>query len=197
MAQWEENKHPRDDDGKFSSGGGTPAEHKRLEEMGVGNGDKGKPTLEQSLKEEEISNNKKEQVVKLVQTLNEVKKIKVKELVDLVESFQPVELEINDRTILAAFDRYSAKKNVYTRGNSTHRGFTFKINNIKELPKFIQDSSYAYSKKETGKDTKQHKGVKEWHYFKNDIQVGDEKYDVIINVRDKGDKQFVYEVTFK
>lgn len=115
----------------------------------------------------------------------------------MVESFQPVELEINDRTILAAFDRYSAKKNVYTRGNSTHRGFTFKINNIKELPKFIQDSSYAYSKKETGKDTKQHKGVKEWHYFKNDIQVGDEKYDVIINVRDKGDKQFVYEVTFK
>ena len=35
MAQWEENKHPRDDDGKFSSGGGTPAENKKLEEMGI------------------------------------------------------------------------------------------------------------------------------------------------------------------
>ena len=197
MAQWEENKHPRDDDGKFTSGGGTPAENKRLEEMGVGRGDKGNPTLEQSLKEEEISNNKKEQVVKLVQTLNEVKKIKIKELVDLIESFQPIELEINDRTILAAFDKYSAKKNVYTRGNSTQKGFTFKINNIKELPSFIKNSSYDYSKLEKGKDTKQHKGVKEWHYFKNNVQVGDEKYDVVINVRDKGDKQFVYEVIFR
>ncbi len=35
MAQWEENKHPRDDDGKFTSNGGTPAENKRLEEMGI------------------------------------------------------------------------------------------------------------------------------------------------------------------
>lgn len=39
MAQWEENKHPRDEDGKFTSGGGsqsgTPAEYKRLQEMGI------------------------------------------------------------------------------------------------------------------------------------------------------------------
>lgn len=35
MAQWEENKHPRDEDGKFTSGGGTPAENKKLEEMGI------------------------------------------------------------------------------------------------------------------------------------------------------------------
>ena len=131
---------------------------------------KEKPTFEESLREEEISRNKKEQVVKLVKTLNEVKKIKVKELVDLIESFQPIELEINDRTILAAFDKYSAKKNVYTRGNSTQKGFTFKINNIKELPSFIKNSSYDYSKLEKGKDTKQHKGVKEWHYFKNNVQ---------------------------
>lgn len=35
MAQWEENKHPRDGDGKFTSSGGTPAEHKRLQELGI------------------------------------------------------------------------------------------------------------------------------------------------------------------
>ena len=197
MANWEENKHPRDEDGKFTSDGGTPAEHKKLKEMGIENQNNENPTLEQSLKEEEISSNKKEQVVKLVQTLNEVKKIKLKELVDLVKNFQPVELEINDKTICAAFDKYAAEKNLYTRGNSTHRGFTFKINNIKELPEFIKDSNYTYSKEETGKNTRQHKGVKEWHYFKKNIQVGDEKYDVVINVRDKGDKQYIYEVTFK
>ena len=33
--QWEEDKHPRDDDGKFTSGGGTLAEHKRLQELGI------------------------------------------------------------------------------------------------------------------------------------------------------------------
>ncbi len=33
--QWEENKHPRDSDGKFTDGGGTPAENKRLEELGI------------------------------------------------------------------------------------------------------------------------------------------------------------------
>ncbi len=33
--QWEESKHPRDNDGKFTSGGGTPAEHKRLQELGI------------------------------------------------------------------------------------------------------------------------------------------------------------------
>lgn len=35
MAQWEENKHPRDGEGKFTSGGGTPAEKQRLKEMGI------------------------------------------------------------------------------------------------------------------------------------------------------------------
>lgn len=197
MSNWEESKHPRDAEGKFTDKGqGTPAERKRLEELGVGNGKKIN-TQQHALKKEEVSNYKKEQVIKLIKTLNEVKKIKLKELVELVKSFQPIELEISDRTILAAFDKYSAEKNIYTRANSTHRGFTFKINNINELPKIIQDSSYVFSKKEVGKDTRQHKGVKEWHYFKNNIQVGNERYNVIINVRDKGDKQYIYEVTFK
>lgn len=36
MTQWEESKHPRDEGGKFTSGGGgTPAEHKRLKELGI------------------------------------------------------------------------------------------------------------------------------------------------------------------
>lgn len=36
MNSWEESKHPRDTDGKFTDKGqGTPAERKRLEEMGI------------------------------------------------------------------------------------------------------------------------------------------------------------------
>lgn len=32
---WEESKHPRDDDGRFTNKNGTPAEHKRLRELGL------------------------------------------------------------------------------------------------------------------------------------------------------------------
>lgn len=32
---WEESKHPRDDDGRFTAKNGTPAEHKRLREKGI------------------------------------------------------------------------------------------------------------------------------------------------------------------
>ena len=32
---WEESKHPRDDEGRFTSKNGTPAEHKRLREKGI------------------------------------------------------------------------------------------------------------------------------------------------------------------
>ena len=35
--QWEENKHPRDEDGKFTSDGGTTAEHEKLQQMGLEN----------------------------------------------------------------------------------------------------------------------------------------------------------------
>ena len=47
--QWEESKHPRDDDGKFTYNGGTPAENKRLEEKGIRN----KPQVRNSLSAEE------------------------------------------------------------------------------------------------------------------------------------------------
>ena len=64
--QWEENKHPRDDDGKFTKGGGTPAENKKLENMGIRNEQKEKTTMsaeEQKLKEKGIETNKLESQV--------------------------------------------------------------------------------------------------------------------------------------
>ena len=45
---------------------------------------------------------------------------------------------------------------------------------------------------------KAHAGVKEWHYFLNEITAADGKtFNVIINVRDKGSNQFIYEVALK
>ena len=52
MAQWEESKHPRDGDGKFTTGGGTPAEHKRLQEMGIENKNNAKSKVKITYSEE-------------------------------------------------------------------------------------------------------------------------------------------------
>lgn len=60
------------------------------------------------------------------------------------------------------------------------------------------EATYNYSKTEEGKDTETHEGVKEWHYFINDIlfqEYGETKttpYRVTINVKERSDGSFVY-----
>mgnify|MGYP005793675537 CR=1 FL=1 len=57
MNSWEESKHPRDADGKFTDKGqGTPAERKRLEEMGILSNKK--VSFEEELKHEEVENSR-------------------------------------------------------------------------------------------------------------------------------------------
>ena len=55
-----------------------------------------------------------------------------------------------------------------------------KLENYKELPEYVSNSKYNYSKNETGKTAPQHKGVKEWHYFNNRIQEIRDKENIII-----------------
>lgn len=147
--------------------------------------------------DEETEDMKRVEIEKLTQALKSIKKIKLKELAQLIQSFDPIDLKIYDKKIAPAFDKYSANKNLYTRGNSTYRGFAFKLENIQKLPEFIKDAKYIYSKEEEGKESKQHKGVKEWHYFKKEIQIENEKYEMVVNIRDKGNQQYIYEVIFK
>ncbi len=130
-------------------------------------------------------------------TKQPISKERLKQLVKDILNFESITLKINDRIITAKFDRYSAQKNIYTRGTSTHDGYLFKLNNIYNLPTYIGTSHYSYSKQETGKDSRQHQGVKEWHYFINKIQTSQGIFDITINVRDKGSNQFIYEVAFR
>lgn len=103
---------------------------------------------------------------------------------------------MGNRTNVAKFDKYATQKNIYTRGTSTHEGYLFKLNNIHNLPSYIESSKYAYSKQEIGKTSRQHQGVKEWHYFINEILTSEGEFNITINVRDKGNNQFIYEVSF-
>lgn len=124
-------------------------------------------------------------------------KLSNKQLVEKIMSFQPIELQIGDRTIIAQFDKYSANKNIYGRNRSDYKGFEYKKNNIEQLPSIIKNSTYVRSEPEIGKNKPQHKGVKEWHYFINQIDTAKGKFNAVINIRDKGSEQFVYEVAIK
>ena len=103
---------------------------------------------------------------------------------------------MGNRTIVAKIDKYAAQKNIYTRETSTHEGYLFKLNNIPNIPSYIESSKYAYSKQEIGMTSRQHQGVKEWHYFINKILTSEGEFNITINVRDKGNNQFIYEVSF-
>lgn len=60
------------------------------------------------------------------------------------------------------------------------------------------ESIYNYSKSEMGKPSATHEGVKQWHYFINDIlfqEYGEKEttpYRVTINVKERSDGEFVY-----
>lgn len=125
-----------------------------------------------------------------------IKILNKKELVQKLMKFEPITLKLNDKTITARFDKYGAKKNVYSIENSDIEGYTYKLQHIDELPNIISSSTFARSSPEKGKDTPQHKGVKEWHYFINKVKSENEEFNVLINIRDKGNDQYVYEVAF-
>lgn len=61
-----------------------------------------------------------------------------------------------------------------------------------------EGATHNYSKAETGKDSVTHQGVKQWHYFVNDIlfqEYGESEtapYRVTINVKERSDGSYVY-----
>lgn len=145
----------------------------------------------------------KQQVQRLAYTLTKVaenkykfSKLEMKKLVNDIINFKPIKLKIGDKEIVAEFDKFGAKKNVYTQGQSNIEGYKYKLSNIDKLPSYIATSTYLRSAKEQGKTTPQHKGVIEWHYFINEINTDKGTFDILINVRDKGFNQYIYEVSF-
>ena len=172
--EWVESQHPRDEEGKFVK--------------------KGEDVSSQVKQESET---KQDVLRHLVETLKKVKSIKIKEIVSFIKSLNPINLKINDDEIVAEFDKFTADKNVFSIGNSDIEGYKYKLSNVDKLPSYIEGSEYQYSKIETGKKTRQHKGVKEWHYFSKEISTEKGTFDIVVNVRDKGKNKYIYEVSFK
>jgi hypothetical protein len=136
---------------------------------------------------------------------------RILEYIQNVWSKKPITLRIEQngtvRYIEAQFDpTFSEDKNVRTdasklmggnrHGNAVEQRVTLDL--ADDYYQIASESTYNYSKLETGKDLETHNGVKMWHYFVNDIyfiEYGEKEltpYTVTINVKEKNNGDFVY-----
>ncbi len=142
------------------------------------------------------------------------KSAKAKVILDYIKnvwSKKPIALQINEngktRTIQAQFDpTYDETENVNTdasklmggnrHGTSSDQRVTLDL--ADDYYQIAAESTYNYSKDETGKNNPTHKDVKKWHYFINDIYFAEYDsdnyvpYRVTINIKEKADGTFVY-----
>lgn len=133
-------------------------------------------------------------------------------LIQNVWSKKPISLVVQDadgsaRTIEAKFDpKYDAGSGERSdasklmggnrHGSASEQRVTLDM--ADDYYEIAAESTYNYSKSEMGKTSPTHEGVKQWHYFINDIlfqEYGEKEttpYRVTINVKERSDGEFVY-----
>lgn len=133
-------------------------------------------------------------------------------LIQNVWSKKPISLVVQDadgraRTIEARFDptydASSGKRSDASKlmggnrhGSGSEQRVTLDL--ADDYYEIAAESTYNYSKSEMGKPSATHEGVKQWHYFINDIlfqEYGEKEttpYRVTINVKERSDGEFVY-----
>ncbi len=189
---FDESKHPRDATGKFTDGVGTKAEQEKLKKLGI--------STKESKESSNLSNEEKrlqEITGKKVENIKQRRKERNKQLIHTIKNFDPILLKIGDKEIQVEFDTFTANKNIFAKGNSDKMGVKWKRKHIEQLPKILKNIKYWRSDKEIGKNTLQHKGVKQWHYFKLKIRDRKSQYNMLVNVREKNNKYYVYEIAVK
>ena len=105
----------------------------------------------------------------------------------------------NGHTYYATFDNKDISKNIYGDKRSSSGGYNAKIKvgadgNVFEL---VENAKYNGSKKETGKNAKAHKEIQYWDYYVKTVQIDDQVYDLVANVRRKSTGDFVYSIQLR
>lgn len=107
----------------------------------------------------------------------------------------------NGTVYYATLDTVSARKSLYGDKKSDKKGYKAKINigadgNYFEL---VENALYDSSKDEVGKTTNTdiHDNVAQWDYYIKTIISDGRYFKVLINVADKGNNQYVYDVSLK
>lgn len=137
---------------------------------------------------------------------------RILKLIQSVWSKKPLPLVVRDadgttRAIKAQFDpTYDEKAGTRSdasklmggnrHGSAAEQRVTLDL--ADDYYEIAEGATYNYSKAETGKDSVTHQGVKQWHYFVNNIlfqEYGESEtapYRVTINVKERSDGSYVY-----
>ena len=146
--------------------------------------------------------------IEIYETSNEIKALSYKErksiLLDSIKNEylgRTAKFTKNDNVYYAKLNQQYVKKGIYGDKKSDEKGYKAKINigadgNYFEL---TENSLYSNSSKEQGKktNTRIHENVKRWDYFIKTVKSDGNYFDVLINIADKDNDQYVYDVTLK
>ena len=102
----------------------------------------------------------------------------------------------NGHAYYATFEDTDVKKNIYGDRQSSAGGWKAKIRagadgDIFEL---VENAEYDRSSAEQGKSNSAHKGINFWDYYVKTVQIDNEVYDLLANVRRNGDDSYVYNI---
>ena len=102
----------------------------------------------------------------------------------------------NGHAYYATFEDTDVKKNIYGDNQSSKAGWKAKIRagadgDIFEL---VENAEYDRSSAEQGKSNSAHKGINFWDYYVKTVQIDNEVYDLLANVRRNGDDSYVYNI---
>ena len=144
--------------------------------------------------------------IEVYETSEETKKLSYKErkqkLLDTMKNEyagRTAKFTKNGNTYYAFYDESGLNKGVYGDNKSDKNGYKAKINigadgNYIEL---AENALYDNSKTETGKSNRFHKDANSWDYFVKKVKSDGRYFDVLINVKDTGNNQYVYDITLK
>lgn len=149
---------------------------------------------------------KTEDGMEVYETSEDIKKMpyaeRMKLFVSLMENEyrgRTAKFRKNGNVYYARFAGEDVKKNIWGDKQSDKEGWKAKINvgaegNIFEL---VENATYTGSKEEVGKRAKAHAGVLKWDYYVKRVQINGRVYDLLANVREKQDGEYVYSIGLK
>ena len=142
--------------------------------------------------------------IEVYETSDKMKKMKYSErkalLLNLMKNEfagRTAKFEKKGQVYYALYDEAGVRKGVYGDKKSDKKGFNAKVNigadgNYIEL---AENAEYdKTSSEQQGKKNKFHRDAKEWDYYVKTIKSDGIYFDVVINVKDNGNEQYVYDV---
>ena len=146
--------------------------------------------------------------IETYETSENVKNLSIKErknimLNSLLEEFhgRTAKFEHEGKVDYAVLDEAGIRKGIYGDKKSQNAGYKTKINigADKNYFELLENSKYYRSSLEQGKTTASgvHDNTLSWDYYLKTIKADGKFYDVLINVRNTGKDQFVYDVSLK